>query len=159
MLCNGQCVLGDCCGNPDCGRCMKCSNNQCIAQTTSEDLKNECYEGPCDTGFCNGRGDCAHLAAGTVYCEVTRLITCSGGETFTDMQCAENCLPSCKPTSSSCTGPATCNECQPGLGFRRCANASSIQECGSNGRWLPGVACGGGQVCSGSDPTARCHAP
>jgi hypothetical protein len=159
VLCSGQCTVGDCCSDAECGRCMKCSNHQCTSQSASEDLKQDCYEGPCDTGFCDGRGSCGHLAAGTVYCEVTRLITCSGGESFTDMQCANNCLPSCKPTSSSCRGPATCNECQPGLGFTKCASSTSLSECGSNGRWLPGVACSSGQVCSGNDVTARCSSP
>lgn len=159
VLCNGQCVVGDCCSNAQCGRCKKCSSNQCQNQTTSEDLGNECYEGPCDTGFCNGQGDCGHLAAGTVYCEVTRLITCSGGESFTDMQCENWCLPSCKPTNSSCRGPATCNECHPGLGFTKCASSTSISECGSNGRWLAGVACGSGQVCRGDNITASCTSP
>lgn len=159
ILCSSQCVVGNCCDNDDCGRCMKCSNHQCINQTASEDLKNNCYEGPCDTGNCDGAGDCGHLPKGTVYCEVTRLITCSGGESFTDMQCAENCLPSCKPTDSSCRGPATCNECQPGLGFTHCASSTSVAQCGSNGRWLPGVACGSGKVCRGNEYTASCTTP
>jgi hypothetical protein len=159
VLCNGICVVGNCCSNAQCGRCKKCSSNQCQNQTTSEDLNNECYEGPCDTGFCNGAGDCAHLPTGTVYCEVTRLITCGAGGTLTDMQCENWCLPSCKPTDSSCRGPATCNECHPGLGLTKCASNSSISECGSNGRWLPGVACPSGQVCRGDNITASCTSP
>jgi hypothetical protein len=159
IQCGGQCLIGDCCTNSACGTCKKCVNNQCQFQSASEDLANECYEGPCDTGNCNGTGQCGHLAQGTVYCEVTRLITCSGGETFTDAQCPHNCLPSCKPTDGSCRGPATCNECSPGLGFRKCESSGAVSECGSDGRWLPGVPCQAGQVCKGDDVTARCSDP
>jgi hypothetical protein len=122
-------------------------------------MNNDCYEGPCGTGNCNGAGACGFLPKGTVYCEVTRLITCSGGEGFTDMQCAHNCQPSCKPTSPSCKGGATCNECQPGLGFHKCASATSTAACGSNGKWLPPVECPAGHTCQGNEFTAKCYPP
>jgi hypothetical protein len=159
ILCNGGCVPGDCCDSAACGRCKKCVSNRCQNQGSNEDLKNDCYEGPCDTGNCDGSGSCGHLARGTVYCEVTRLITCSGGESFTDMQCPNNCQPSCKPTSSSCKGPATCNECQPGLGFRHCASSTSTAECNSNGRWGTPMPCPAGEVCKGNEFTASCSPP
>lgn len=159
ILCNGVCRLGDCCDHAACGRCKKCVDNKCTNQDAFEDLGDDCYEGPCGTGFCNGSGDCGYLPRGTVYCEVTRLISCSGGESFTDAQCPHNCSPSCKPTDPTCRGEATCNECQPGLGFHKCASGTSVAECGSDGRWLPGVACPPGQVCQGDEYTARCTSP
>lgn len=157
ILCDGVCQLGDCCNDQYCGRCQKCSNYKCQNQSASEDIKQECYPGPCDTGFCNGSGDCAHYAKGAVYCDGYRLVTCSGGESFTEVPCEHNCLPICKPTDSSCRGTPACNECTPGLGFSKCVSSTSVAQCGSNGRWLPGTACPSGKTCSGDEFTGDCY--
>jgi hypothetical protein len=137
--CSGTCRVGDCCTNSQCGFCKKCSNYACVNQSASEDLNNDCYEGPCDTGNCNGSGACAHLAANTRYCEVTRIITCSGGEGYTDFQCPNWCT-GCKP-GPGCTKSSYCNDCTPN--FKECVGSGS-RTCSADGRWGPVSPCANG---------------
>jgi len=62
------CVIEkQCFDNNDCGTCQKCVNNNCVYQSASEDLKNECQSGDCTSGFCNGTGTC-DLSPATTVC-------------------------------------------------------------------------------------------
>src|SRR5207253_446389 len=38
--------------------CQKCAANRCQNQTPDEDVKNECPDGACRTGKCDGAGGC-----------------------------------------------------------------------------------------------------
>ena len=71
---NGQCL-----DDYDCGSCEKCRAGTCVFQTNLEDIKDECYDGECYTGFCNGSGDCGMSPATTVCTD--------DGYTYTDDEC------------------------------------------------------------------------
>jgi hypothetical protein len=58
-IANAACCRADgCCANSDCGTCQKCAQGRCVNQGGNEDLKNECANGTCRTGTCNGAGAC-----------------------------------------------------------------------------------------------------
>jgi len=55
---SGSCIY-DSSQNNDCGFCYKCTaKDTCGYQSSSEDVKCECPDGQCVTGFCNGAGAC-----------------------------------------------------------------------------------------------------
>jgi hypothetical protein len=56
-------VLCACLDDTDCGLCQICLAGLCVPQADSEDMKDECPESDCSTGFCNGRGGCGFKAA------------------------------------------------------------------------------------------------
>ena len=58
---SGHCE--ECCNNADCGFCKKCSSNSCENQGSNQDLKDECPDGVCTTGNCNGHGACGFTPA------------------------------------------------------------------------------------------------
>jgi hypothetical protein len=61
----GSCIpASGCCTNQDCGRCQACAAGRCQNQTPDEDLKNECPDGACRTGKCDGAGSCDVRNAG-----------------------------------------------------------------------------------------------
>ena len=69
-----------CLDDSECGLCEKCQAGACVFQTNLEDIKGECPDSECRTGFCNGSGTCGLSPIGTV---------CSDdGNTATDDQCA-----------------------------------------------------------------------
>ena len=54
-----------CTKNEDCGTCEKCSSGACVVQADGEDLKDECADGLCATGTCDGAGACGVKPANT----------------------------------------------------------------------------------------------
>ena len=57
--------IGECHSNENCGFCEKCEDGICVSQTDSEDLKDECTEGECKTGYCDGASACGLIFEGT----------------------------------------------------------------------------------------------
>jgi hypothetical protein len=62
---SGDCVDGVCCENACGGTCMSCRNSahgagegRCRAVRSGSDPNNECNDGTCRTGTCNGSGAC-----------------------------------------------------------------------------------------------------
>ena len=90
---------GKCTQDEDCGFCKKCVEGQCVFQTDEEDLKDECPDDVCKTGFCNGAGGCGYEPDGT--------------ECDDDLFCTETdvCLNgSCEGSDSPCAPGAECDE-------------------------------------------------
>ena len=93
----------ECSVNDDCGPCQKCEAGTCVFQTDSEDLKDECSDGECTTGFCDGTGACGLEVDGT---------TCDDGDssTYDDMCESGVChgsTPDTTTTSTSSIMPTT----------------------------------------------------
>jgi len=51
-------ITTGCTVDGDCGICEKCEGGACILQTALEDVKDECDDLACTTGFCDGAGAC-----------------------------------------------------------------------------------------------------
>jgi hypothetical protein len=110
---------GGCCTSNDCKACFKCSGAKCVAQSSTEDLKGECDDAPCRTGFCDGRGGCGASPDGKPgpgcttpgICETNRTDsrapdTCQGGR----------CIPGAACDYHGCTNDKTscASTCPPG---------------------------------------------
>ncbi len=68
-----------CLDDSECGLCEKCEAGACVFQTNLEDIKGECPDSECRTGFCNGSGTCGLSPAGTA---------CTDDEySYTDDEC------------------------------------------------------------------------
>ncbi len=64
-----------CLQDSDCGFCEKCDNWQCVYQSNSEDLKDDCPGATCKTGYCDGSGSCDNIPSSTL-CDSNYI--CSG---------------------------------------------------------------------------------
>ena len=105
---DGVWVPGNCIDDDDCGLCQKCVGTTCTAQTSSEDLKNECSVVNCYTGFCDGASACNILSGGEEG-------TCSAckGCLDSDSDC-DNVNDNAQDTVGSNTCSGLCQACQSG---------------------------------------------
>ena len=79
IISTGTVSESQCLDDYDCGPCEKCQAGGCVFQASLEDSKDECPDGECGTGFCNGSGTCGLSPAGSA---------CTDDEnSFTDDEC------------------------------------------------------------------------
>ncbi len=104
--CNGGkcqdsvCVAAtSCTADAQCGKCQACRDNKCVMQAATEDVKDECAEGDCTTGFCNGTGGCGFKSAATV-CRAAAG-PCDAEEKCTGLS-AECPVDGYKPSTEAC---------------------------------------------------------
>ncbi len=93
-----------CAADTDCPRCQECIPPDCVNQAAGSDVKEECSEGECLTGECDGNGACGHVPDGN---------TCGDGND-TDCDNPDACLAgSCRdnfePAGKSCADDLFCN--------------------------------------------------
>jgi hypothetical protein len=106
-----------CTRHEDCATCKACRDGRCLPQGADEDLKDECAEGPCLTGLCDGAGACGFAPVGTVCreaagaCDVAEV--CPGdGPVCPD----DGFLPPshvCRDASGECDQPESCTGTGP----------------------------------------------
>lgn len=174
-MCSGQCIPSSmccradgCCADTDCGRCEKCSNSQCIPQSASEDVKNECADGTCKSGNCDGNRGCGNVVNGqkSEGCNAdcrecqngscqNRTGSCQGNRMCSSGNCVEACRSnaSCKYTRVACrAGRISCDTGSPVCGEGEVDDNAG--GCGSNAFCQRGrcVNCGrAGQPCCPGD--------
>ncbi|MBW2702714.1 MAG: VCBS repeat-containing protein [Deltaproteobacteria bacterium] len=103
--------LGACTGcqqDGDCPPCQLCDieNSICINQDAGEDRKDDCSEGACLTGFCNGQGTCEALAADTPCPDQD---ACNGEETCDGLGTCQSANPLNCDDGLYCNGVETCD--------------------------------------------------
>jgi len=98
----------ECLNDYDCGLCEKCTDNVCVSQSDSEDLKDQCAEGSCVTSFCDGEGACDFKPDNTVcenaFCDS---LTYNLDDTCQSGICTDGGTEDCNPQADSCND-ATC---------------------------------------------------
>jgi hypothetical protein len=91
----------------DCSVCQRCELEVCLPQAEGDDLRDDCPEGACLTGTCDGQGACGRLARGTACPDDG--VFCNGPEACDD-------FGACLSMGDPCPGSAcrTCQEDPPG---------------------------------------------
>jgi hypothetical protein len=136
----------ECCAHQDCGTCQKCVAGQCVPQTRTEDLKDECAEGTCASGFCDGTGSgaCGWEVTGCGPCH-----RCTG-------------LGACVEDNTLHATCPTCQKCETGS----CVNQTAVEDlkndCADDGTCITGYCSGTGPTCNmvaNRQPGRNCTAP
>jgi len=140
----------ECQTHDDCGFCLKCVDYNCVYQSDSEDLKDQCSSGDCASGFCNGAGACDYELLSTP-CELDQNLCtidhCDGSGScvtygnvncsFLNNQCREGV---CNPQTGNCyyTNYSLSTPCDNGLycdgndhcdGVGNCVNLGPVIDC------------------------------
>jgi hypothetical protein len=163
------CALDGCCTHSDCGLCQKCLSGRCTNQSASEDLKNECSEGTCRTGICDGSGHCGNTADGqngpgcTGECRKCRSGACQprigdcgtaascvnnasdakAADSCENGECVRGAIRSCSPYG--CSGAQCRTDCAPGTVL----DGGQCIPCGSRGqKCCRSATCGADLACA-----------
>ena len=130
------CRADGCCGNADCGTCQKCAAGKCVPQGNAEDLKNECSDGTCRTGNCDGQGGCAVSPNNQPGPGCNTRETCEGNGIRRASFCQGGSCQTGKldPCPSPSDGKATCGGSSCGFtcndGFMKSTNGC-VASCGT----------------------------
>jgi hypothetical protein len=119
---SGDCVDGVCCENGCAGTCMSClnsahgaGNGRCRNVRSGSDPNNECADGTCRTGTCNGSGACGLTPNGQSGPGCSGATRCSGSS---DLLLGSTCQ------NGSCMGGGT-RDC----GYKGCTNDQCRNSC------------------------------
>jgi len=136
----------------DCPVCQECgTGGSCVDQTAGQDLKDECSQGACTTGNCDGAGACGFEPSGT-DCGVCQ--ACDGAGTCADDLSQDDDCALCRECGAggNCVfQPASSdvkNECS-----QDACNTGSCDGAGACGTYPSGMDCG---VCSECDGLGVC---
>jgi hypothetical protein len=131
--------------------CKKCSAGNCVDQTTSEDLFDQCSTGGCSNGNCNGTGACGFYTSGQGTCPACQ--NCAGATSSSCVNLSNYAEDSsCNSVCKGCYA-GTCSNIPEGSKDTYGANTCTAEHnaCASGGcgdpwidRCLPQT---GGQTC------------
>jgi hypothetical protein len=140
----------------DCGHCQRCASGRCQNQASGQDSKHECAASTCETGKCDGKGQCAHRndahACGTN--KVCRggacTSTCSAGACGPCRMCGTSGQCVAMPDGSACAGGGICRaaRCQQLCASTTCGPCQTCSA--TEARCIPkpdGSACQVGGIC------------
>jgi hypothetical protein len=128
----------------ECQLCNKCIAGDCVFQSPSEDLKDECTDSdPCLTGNCDGGGHCGFSTSGTLCLDE---FFCNGPESCDG---AGNCLPT---LDFDCNDFIACTQDSCDEDLDLCSNLPEDSLC-DNQEWCDGdESCNPGQGCQAGTP-------
>jgi hypothetical protein len=167
------CRADGCCAHSDCPMCKKCVSGACVNQGTNEDVKEECGEGTCRTGRCNGNGACGNTASGQKGTDCQGdCQQCNGSGVCGALSDGQTCGSGRRCSSGQCmTCGALNQDCCPGGtpcgAGTRCDAGKCVTACGSGEKLCPGTTrcipvaqccslkCSGGFKCLGDPDPSR----
>ncbi|MGI5863142.1 MAG: right-handed parallel beta-helix repeat-containing protein [Myxococcales bacterium] len=138
-----------CSADADCALCQACRDGFCVNQEPTEDIKDECEEGDCSTGLCDGAGACGFKVAGTVcrpaqgLCDEAELCTGNAPE------CPEDDVKPLGVICNAAAGDCDVEEKCDGVG-KECP-ADTFKPADTECRPAEGL-CDEPEFCSGTEP-------
>jgi len=140
-------IVPGCITHGDCGFCEKCEAGSCQYQTAMEDLKEECPDDTCVTGYCDGAGACG-LEPNTTLCRTSQGI-CDVAEycTGASVSCPGDAF---QPPSTVCrTSAGVCDVAENCTGSSASCPGDAFQPPSTVCRTSAGV-CDVAENCTGS---------
>jgi len=128
----------------DCVLCEKCEGGACVPQSTDEDLKDQCSDGDCVTGFCDGAGACGIEPQGTACTDDGNICTdneCGGAGTCIAINNINPC-----DDGNACTHTDTCSG----------GTCSGITYSCDDDKVCTDDVCNGDGTCTNTNNTAPC---